>query len=119
MASPTILLGSSTVFGAFTQEVVEAMTGSCERPMIFPLSNPTSRMEAMPADVLAWSNGKALVATGSPVAPVEYDGIAYTIGQANNVLVFPGHRAGRHRRRSQDGDPGHAARGSQSRCAAS
>jgi malate dehydrogenase (oxaloacetate-decarboxylating) len=90
LASPTILLGSSTVFGAFTQEVIEAMTASCERPMIFPLSNPTSRMEAMPADVLAWSDGKALITTGSPVAPVEYNGITYTIGQANNVLVFPG-----------------------------
>jgi malate dehydrogenase (oxaloacetate-decarboxylating) len=90
LASPTLLLGSSTVFGAFTQEVVEAMTASCERPMIFPLSNPTSRMEAMPADVLEWSKGRALVTTGTPVAPVEYNGIAYTIGQANNVLVFPG-----------------------------
>jgi malate dehydrogenase (oxaloacetate-decarboxylating) len=90
LASPTILLGSSTVFGAFTQKVVEAMTASCERPMIFPLSNPTSRMEATPTDVLEWSNGKALITSGSPVAPVEYDGTAYTIGQANNVLVFPG-----------------------------
>jgi malate dehydrogenase (oxaloacetate-decarboxylating) len=90
LASPTILLGSSTVFGAFTQEVVEAMTACCERPMIFPLSNPTSRMEAMPADVLEWSDGRALITTGSPVAPVEYNGITYTIGQANNVLVFPG-----------------------------
>ena len=90
LASPTILLGFSTVLGAFTQEVVEAMTTSCERPMIFPLSNPTSRMEAMPGDVLAWSNGKALITAGSPVAPVEYDGTTYTIGQANNVLVFPG-----------------------------
>jgi malate dehydrogenase (oxaloacetate-decarboxylating) len=90
LASPTILLGSSTVFGAFTQEVVEAMTASCERPMIFPLSNPTSRMEAMPADVLEWSDGRALITTGSPVVPVEYNGTTYTIGQANNVLVFPG-----------------------------
>ncbi len=90
LASPTILLGSSTVFGAFTQEVVEAMTASCERPMIFPLSNPTSRMEAMPADVLEWSSGRALITTGSPVAPVQYDGTTYAIGQANNVLVFPG-----------------------------
>jgi malate dehydrogenase (oxaloacetate-decarboxylating) len=90
LASPTLLLGSSTVFGAFTQEVVQAMTASCERPMIFPLSNPTSRMEAMPADVLEWSNGRALVTTGTPVAPVEYNGVSYTIGQANNVLVFPG-----------------------------
>ncbi|OBA75574.1 NAD-dependent malic enzyme [Mycobacterium sp. 1554424.7] len=90
LASPTILLGSSTVFGAFTQKVVDAMTASCERPMIFPLSNPTSRMEAMPADLLEWSNGKALITTGTPVAPIEYGGTTYTIGQANNVLVFPG-----------------------------
>ncbi|HEY3994441.1 MAG TPA: NAD-dependent malic enzyme [Mycobacterium sp.] len=90
LASPTILLGSSTVFGAFNQEVIEAMTASCERPMIFPLSNPTSRMEAMPADVLKWSGGKALITTGSPVHPVDYEGTTYTIGQANNVLVFPG-----------------------------
>jgi malate dehydrogenase (oxaloacetate-decarboxylating) len=90
LASPTILLGSSTVFGAFDQKVVEAMTASCERPMIFPLSNPTSRMEAMPADVLRWSAGKALITSGTPVPPVEYAGTTYTIGQANNVLVFPG-----------------------------
>jgi malate dehydrogenase (oxaloacetate-decarboxylating) len=90
MASPTILLGSSTVYGAFTREVIEAMAAATERPLIFPLSNPTSRMEAMPADVLAWSNGKALVATGSPVAPVQQDGNTYTVGQANNALVFPG-----------------------------
>ncbi|ORV92827.1 NAD-dependent malic enzyme [Mycobacterium interjectum] len=90
LASPTILLGSSAVFGAFDQQAIEAMTASCERPMIFPLSNPTSRMEAMPADVLRWSAGRALITTGTPVAPVEYDGTTYTIGQANNVLVFPG-----------------------------
>jgi malate dehydrogenase (oxaloacetate-decarboxylating) len=66
------------------------MTASRERPMIFPLSNPTSRMEAMPADVLEWSHGRALITTGTPVAPIEHDGITYTIGQANNVLVFPG-----------------------------
>jgi malate dehydrogenase (oxaloacetate-decarboxylating) len=90
LASPTILLGSSTVFGAFNQEVIEAMTASCEQPMIFPLSNPTSRMEAMPADVVEWSQGNALITTGTPVAPVEYNGTIYTIGQANNVLVFPG-----------------------------
>jgi len=90
LASPTILLGSSAVFGAFTQKVVEAMTASCERPMIFPLSNPTSRMEAMPADLLEWSNGRALITPGTPVPPIDYDGTLYTIGQANNVLVFPG-----------------------------
>jgi malate dehydrogenase (oxaloacetate-decarboxylating) len=90
MAAPTILLGSSAVHGAFTREVIEAMAASTPRPVIMPLSNPTSRMEAMPADVLAWSEGKALVATGSPVPPVEYNGTSYRIGQANNVLVFPG-----------------------------
>jgi malate dehydrogenase (oxaloacetate-decarboxylating) len=90
LAAPTILLGCSTVYGAFTREVVQAMTASTERPLIFPLSNPMSRMEAMPADVLAWSDGKALVTTGSPVPPVEYRGVTYSIGQANNALVFPG-----------------------------
>ncbi|GFG76595.1 NAD-dependent malic enzyme [Mycobacterium botniense] len=90
VASPTILLGCSTAYGAFTREVVQAMTASTERPLIFPLSNPTSRMEARPADLLAWSDGKALVATGSPVPPVTYRGITYPISQANNALVFPG-----------------------------
>jgi malate dehydrogenase (oxaloacetate-decarboxylating) len=90
MASPTILLGCSSVPGAFTREVIEAMAACTERPLIFPISNPTRLMEAMPDDVIAWSDGKALVATGSPIAPVQYDGTTYTIGQANNVLVFPG-----------------------------
>ncbi len=90
LASPTLLLGCSAVSGTFTREVVEAMTASCERPMVFPLSNPTSRMEAMPGDVLEWSQGRALLATGTAVSPVEYDGTTSTIGQANNVLVFPG-----------------------------
>ena len=90
MASPTILIGCSSVPGAFSREVIEAMAAATERPLIFPISNPTSRMEAMPADIIGWSDGKALVATGSPVAPVEYNGTTYTIGQANNVLVFPG-----------------------------
>ncbi len=90
LASPTILLGCSAAFGAFTQKVVEAMVASCERPMIFPLSNPTSRMEATPADVLEWSGGRALITTGTPVAPVDFGGVVHVIGQANNVLVFPG-----------------------------
>jgi malate dehydrogenase (oxaloacetate-decarboxylating) len=88
--APTILLGTSTAHGAFTREVVEAMSSKVERPIIFPISNPTSRIEAMPADVIAWSKGKALVATGIPVAPVEYDGLTYEIGQANNALLYPG-----------------------------
>jgi malate dehydrogenase (oxaloacetate-decarboxylating) len=90
MASPTILLGTSTVHGAFTREVIEAMAASTQRPLIFPISNPTEKIEAMPADVLDWSGGKALVATGIPVGPVAYNGTTYEIGQANNFLVFPG-----------------------------
>jgi malate dehydrogenase (oxaloacetate-decarboxylating) len=90
MASATILLGTSTVHGAFTRDVIQAMAASTQRPMIFPISNPTEKIEAMPADVLDWSGGKALVATGIPVDPVTYDGITYQIGQANNFLVFPG-----------------------------
>ncbi|GAA2261463.1 NAD-dependent malic enzyme [Kitasatospora cystarginea] len=88
--APTILLGTSTAHGAFTREVVEAMTEGTERPIIFPISNPTSRIEAMPADVIAWSGGKALVATGIPVPPVEFEGVTYEIGQANNALLYPG-----------------------------
>jgi malate dehydrogenase (oxaloacetate-decarboxylating) len=87
---PTILLGTSTAHGAFTREVIEAMSAGMERPVVFPISNPTSRIEAMPADVIAWSKGKALVATGIPVAPVEYEGVTYQIGQANNALLYPG-----------------------------
>jgi malate dehydrogenase (oxaloacetate-decarboxylating) len=89
-AAPTILLGTSTAHGAFTREVVEAMSAANDRPIIFPISNPTSRIEAMPADVIAWSKGKALVATGIPVPPVDYDGVTYSIGQANNALLYPG-----------------------------
>ncbi|WAP53527.1 NAD-dependent malic enzyme [Streptomyces sp. S465] len=87
---PTILLGTSTVHGAFTRDVVEAMAEGTERPIILPLSNPTSRIEAMPADVIAWSKGKALVAVGIPVPPVEHDGVTYEIAQANNALLYPG-----------------------------
>jgi malate dehydrogenase (oxaloacetate-decarboxylating) len=89
-AAPTILLGTSTAHGAFTREVIEAMSAAADRPIIFPISNPTSRIEAMPADVIAWSKGKALVATGIPVDPVEYGGVTYQIGQANNALLYPG-----------------------------
>jgi malate dehydrogenase (oxaloacetate-decarboxylating) len=89
-ARPTVLLGTSTVHGAFTREVIETMSAAVERPIVFPISNPTSRIEAMPADVIAWSKGRALVAVGIPVAPVEYQGVTYQIGQANNALVYPG-----------------------------
>jgi len=89
-AVPTILLGTSTAHGAFTREVIEAMSAGVDRPIVFPISNPTSRIEAMPADVIAWSKGKALVAVGIPVPPVEYQGVTYQIGQANNALLYPG-----------------------------
>ncbi len=87
---PTILIGTSTDHGAFTQDVVEALTAGVERPILLPLSNPTSRIEVMPADALRWSHGKALVAVGIPVAPVDLDGVTYVIGQANNALLYPG-----------------------------
>jgi malate dehydrogenase (oxaloacetate-decarboxylating) len=87
---PTILLGTSTAHGAFTREIIEAMSAGVERPIVFPISNPTSRIEAMPADVIAWSGGMALVAVGIPVPPVEFQGVTYQIGQANNALLYPG-----------------------------
>ncbi|MDO5627716.1 MAG: NAD-dependent malic enzyme [Mobilicoccus sp.] len=89
-AKPTILIGTSTDHGAFTQDVVTAMAEGVERPIILPLSNPTERIEAMPADVIGWTKGQALVATGIPVDPVTYDGTTYTIGQGNNALLYPG-----------------------------
>jgi malate dehydrogenase (oxaloacetate-decarboxylating) len=87
---PTILIGSSTAHGAFTQQVVEAMSAGTGRPVIFPISNPTSQIEAMPADIIAWSKGTALVATGLPIQPVDYAGVTYSFGQANNALLYPG-----------------------------
>lgn len=87
---PTILIGTSTKGGAFTQEVVEEMARNNTRPIIFPLSNPTSRAEATPADILTWTEGRALVATGSPFDPVDHDGVRHTIAQSNNALIFPG-----------------------------
>jgi malate dehydrogenase (oxaloacetate-decarboxylating) len=87
---PTMLLGTSTAHGAFTKEVIEAMSAGVDRPIVFPISNPTSKIEAMPADVIAWSKGKALVAVGIPVPPVDYQGVTYQIGQANNALLYPG-----------------------------
>jgi len=87
---PTILIGASTAHGAFTRQVVEAMSAAVERPVIFPISNPTSQIEAMPADIITWSRGRALVATGLPIAPVNYAGVTYSFGQANNALLYPG-----------------------------
>ena len=87
---PTVLIGASTAHGAFTQEVVEAMSSGTERPVIFPISNPTSQIEAMPADIITWSRGTALVATGLPIPPADYAGVRYEFGQANNALLYPG-----------------------------
>jgi malate dehydrogenase (oxaloacetate-decarboxylating) len=87
---PTILIGTSTAHGTFTKDVVEAMSAGVSRPVIFPLSNPTSKIEAMPADLITWSKGRALIATGLPIGPFSYDGVSYHFGQANNALVYPG-----------------------------
>ena len=87
---PTILVGTSTQPGTFTKELVEAMCENAERPVIFPLSNPTKLAEATAKDLIEWSNGKAFVATGIPSADVEYNGVTYVIGQANNALIYPG-----------------------------
>ena len=87
---PTILVGASTAHGAFTQQVIEAMSTGVDRPVIFPISNPTSQIEAMPADIIAWSKGQALVATGLPIPPLDYDSVRYSFGQANNALLYPG-----------------------------
>jgi malate dehydrogenase (oxaloacetate-decarboxylating) len=87
---PTILIGTSTAHGAFTQQVVRAMAAGTPRPVIFPISNPTSQIEAMPADILAWTGGKALVATGLPIPPLDYAGVRYEFGEANNALLYPG-----------------------------
>ncbi|MBF4806469.1 MAG: NAD-dependent malic enzyme, partial [Pseudoleptotrichia goodfellowii] len=87
---PTILVGTSTVPGTFTEEIVQEMASYTERPMIFPLSNPTKLAEANAQDLLKWTDGKALIATGIPYDPIEYNGVTYEIGQANNALIYPG-----------------------------
>lgn len=87
---PTILVGTSTAPKTFTKEIVKAMASWCEHPIIFPLSNPTELAEATAEDIIKWSDGKAMVATGIPAEPVEYNGVTYVIGQANNALIYPG-----------------------------
>ncbi|EJC6861817.1 NAD-dependent malic enzyme [Vibrio parahaemolyticus] len=89
-AKPTVLIGVSGAPGLFSQEVIEEMHKHCKRPIVFPLSNPTSRVEATPNDIIRWTNGEALVATGSPFAPVVHEGRTYPIAQCNNSYIFPG-----------------------------
>ena len=89
-AHPTILIGVSGQPGTFTREMIETMAQHVKRPVILPLSNPTSRIEATPADIIKWSSGRAIIATGSPFAPVEWEGRRYPIAQCNNVYIFPG-----------------------------
>jgi malate dehydrogenase (oxaloacetate-decarboxylating) len=87
---PDALIGVSGVPKLFSAKVVRAMARHCERPIVFPLSNPTSKSEARPADLLAWTGGRALVATGSPFAPVRIGRKRFRIGQGNNAFIFPG-----------------------------
>jgi malate dehydrogenase (oxaloacetate-decarboxylating) len=89
-AKPTVLIGVSGQPGLFTEEIIRTLAANCERPIVLPLSNPTSRVEAVPADILNWTDGKALIATGSPFAPVNYQGKLYNICQCNNSYIFPG-----------------------------
>jgi malate dehydrogenase (oxaloacetate-decarboxylating) len=89
-ARPTILIGTSTQAGAFTESIVKEMASYTERPVVLPLSNPTDKAEALPHDLIHWTDGKVLTATGSPFDPVLYKGVSYKIAQSNNALVFPG-----------------------------
>jgi malate dehydrogenase (oxaloacetate-decarboxylating) len=87
---PTVLIGTSAQPGAFTKEILLEMAAYCERPIIFPLSNPTSKSEAVPIDLIGWTGGRALTATGSPFPAVIYDERVIRIGQCNNAFIFPG-----------------------------
>lgn len=89
-AHPTVMIGVSGQPGLFSEEIVKEMYSHCPRPIIMPLSNPTSRAEAQPRDLIEWTQGAALIATGSPFAPVHYDGAVYEIAQCNNAYIFPG-----------------------------
>jgi len=89
-AKPTVLIGVSGQPGLFTEQIIKTLAQHCERPIVMPLSNPTSRVEAVPADIVQWTEGRALIATGSPFAPVNYQGKLYHIAQCNNSYIFPG-----------------------------
>ncbi|QTF08955.1 NAD-dependent malic enzyme [Brenneria izadpanahii] len=89
-AKPTIMIGVSGQPGLFTEEIIREMHKHCARPIVMPLSNPTSRVEARPEDIIRWTEGTALVATGSPFAPVNYQDKVYAIAQCNNSFIFPG-----------------------------
>jgi len=90
LIQPTILIGSSAVTGAFSESIVRRMAEGTPRPVILPLSNPTALAEAVPADLIRWTDGRALIATGSPFDSVIYNGVKYTVAQANNAMLFPG-----------------------------
>ncbi|MEX2260347.1 MAG: NAD-dependent malic enzyme [Bryobacteraceae bacterium] len=87
---PTMLIGTSTASGSFTEAIVREMAAHTERPIIFALSNPPSRAEANPADLIAWTDGRALIATGSSFGPVTYKGVTYVVAQVNNAMLYPG-----------------------------
>ncbi|WP_173912100.1 NAD-dependent malic enzyme [Acinetobacter sp. Marseille-Q1618] len=89
-AKPTVLIGVSGQPGLFTEEIIRTLAANCEHPIVLPLSNPTSRVEAVPADIIEWTEGRALIATGSPFAPVNYHGQIFNISQCNNSYIFPG-----------------------------
>lgn len=89
-AHPTVMIGTSTTPGAFTEKAIKEMATHTERPIIFPISNPTKLIEASAEDLIKWTDGRALVATGVPSDPVKYNGVTYHIGQANNALIYPG-----------------------------
>jgi len=87
---PTMLIGASTVAGSFTEAIVKEMAAHTERPIIFALSTPSARAEADPTDLIAWTGGRALIATGSPFAPVTYRGVTYVVAHVNNAMLYPG-----------------------------